>query len=151
MAPRLSKSQRNKLQDVITANLEGKEAIDDNVIAAIINCSTRTVRKARSNILQHGTIDVPGGAPGRPREVTENMWLALKGELEQNPCMSQQHMADYLYKQFGADVSRFNIGRTLKRFGWKVTQNIAKERRQDLRDDYMERRCDKRFTLTTIG
>lgn len=56
--------------------------------------------------------------------------------------MSQQAMADFLYEQYHFKVSRFTIGRTLKRAGWtkKVTQNIAKERNQDLRDDYIERR-----------
>lgn len=51
-------------------------------------------------------------------------------------------MADFLHKQYGVNVSRFTIGRTLKRAGWtkKVTQNVAKERSQDLRDDYIERR-----------
>ncbi|KAF6789676.1 TPR domain-containing protein [Colletotrichum sojae] len=51
-------------------------------------------------------------------------------------------MADFLHNQYQFKVSRFTIGRTLKRAGWtkKVTQNIAKERNQDLRDDYIERR-----------
>lgn len=79
---------------------------------------------------------------GRPREVIENMWLALQNRLERNPCMSQQAMADFIYKQYQFKISRFTIGRTLKRAGWtkKVTQNIAKERNQNLRDDYIERR-----------
>ncbi|KAH6970505.1 hypothetical protein BKA56DRAFT_167057 [Ilyonectria sp. MPI-CAGE-AT-0026] len=38
--------------------------------------------------------------------------------------MSQQDMADFLHNQYRVRVSRFTIGRTLKRAGWtkKVTQ-----------------------------
>lgn len=56
--------------------------------------------------------------------------------------MSQQDMADFLYKQYYVNVSQFTLGRTLKRARWakKVMQNIAKERNQDLQDDYIERR-----------
>lgn len=143
MAPKLSKIQRSELQSIIISKLQGNEAITDAEIARnIVPCSTRTMRKARSNILRHGSLDPPRKVMGRPREVTENMWLALQNRLERNPCMSQQAMADFLYEQYHFKVSRFTIGRTLKRAGWtkKVTQNIAKERNQDLRDDYIERR-----------
>jgi hypothetical protein len=70
------------------------------------------------------------------------MCLALQNELDQDPCKSQEAQADVLHKQYGVNLSRSTIGRTLKRVGWtkKVTQNIAKERNQDLRDDYIERR-----------
>ena len=93
-------------------------------------------------ILECGTIDGPRQTTGRPREVTENMWLALKNELEQYPYMSQQAMADFLSKEYHINISRVMIGRTLKRYGWtkKVIQNVAKERNQNLRDDYIERR-----------
>ena len=143
MAPKLSNVQRSELQNIIISKLQGDEAVTDEEIAtAIISCSTRTVRHARRIILQNGTIGAPQKTTGRPREVTENMWLALKDQLDQNPCMSQQDMADFLYKQYRISISRVTIGRTLKRRGWtkKATQNIAKERSQNLRDDYIERR-----------
>ncbi|KAK1839987.1 TPR domain-containing protein [Colletotrichum chrysophilum] len=113
MAPKLSKVQRSELQSIII-----------------------------TNIIRHGTIDPPRKVMGRPRGVTENMWLALQNQLERNPCMSQQDMADFLHNHYQFKVLRFTIGRTLKRAGWtkKVTQNIAKERNQDLWDDYIERR-----------
>ncbi|KAH6988820.1 hypothetical protein BKA56DRAFT_652349 [Ilyonectria sp. MPI-CAGE-AT-0026] len=49
---------------------------------------------------------------------------ALQNQLDQYPCMSQQGMADFLHNQYRVRVSRFTIGRTLKRAGWtkKVTQ-----------------------------
>lgn len=56
--------------------------------------------------------------------------------------MSQQDMANFLHQEYGVKVSRSTISRTLMRVGWtkKVTRTIAKERSQDLRDDYIERR-----------
>ncbi|KAH8744547.1 hypothetical protein F5883DRAFT_476230, partial [Diaporthe sp. PMI_573] len=57
-------------------------------------------------------------AKGRPRSLTENMWLALKNQLKNNPCMSQQDMAYFLYKQYHTKLSRHTIGRALKRAGW---------------------------------
>lgn len=78
MAPKLSKIQRTELQDIIISKLQGKESITDNEIAkTIIPYTARTVRHARSNILRHGTIDAPRKTTGRPREVIENIWLAL--------------------------------------------------------------------------
>ncbi|KAF4473956.1 hypothetical protein CGGC5_v017186 [Colletotrichum fructicola Nara gc5] len=70
------------------------------------------------------------------------MWLALKNQLERNPCMSQQDMANFLFRQYQVKLSRCTIGRALKRAGWtkKATQNVAKEQSQDLRDDYIDRR-----------
>ncbi|KAF5520218.1 hypothetical protein CGCA056_v007814 [Colletotrichum aenigma] len=143
MAPTLSKIQRSELQSVIINKLQGNEVITDTEISrAIVPCTTRTIRTARSNILRHGTIDPPRKAMGRPKEMTENMWLALKNQLECSPCMSQQDTANFLFRQYQVKLSRCTIGRALKRAGWKkkVTQNVAKEQSQDLRDDYIDRR-----------
>jgi transposase len=143
MAPKLSKIQRAELENVIVNKLQGAEDVTDKEIArTIVPCSTRTIRTARSKILKHGRI-VSASRSGRPREVTENMWLALKHELDRDPCISQRAMADFLHsKDATVKVSRFTIGRELARRGWtkKVTRNIAKEQDQDLRDDYIERR-----------
>lgn len=143
MAPKLSKVQRTELENLIINKLQGVEAVTDKEIArTIVPCSTRTIRTARAKILKHGRI-VSAPRPGRPREVTENMWLALKNELDRDPCMSQQAMADFLHsKDATIKVSRFTIGRESERRGWtkKATRNVAKEQSQDLRDDYIERR-----------
>ncbi|KAJ3469716.1 hypothetical protein MRS44_003781 [Fusarium solani] len=143
MSPHLSKTQRIELEQVIKSKLEGKETITDEEIAkTIISCSTRTVRNARSNILRYGTIDAPRKVTDWSGVITENMWLALQDQLYRDPCMTQEGMAAFLSKKYLVDVSRFTIGRLLKRVRWtkKVTQNVAKERNQDLRDDYIERR-----------
>ncbi|CAI0652875.1 unnamed protein product [Colletotrichum noveboracense] len=147
MAPKLSKTQRVELQSIIVDKLQGKEVITDIEIAqAVVPCTTRTIRTARANILRHGTINPPRKAMGRPRVMTENMWLALKNQLERNPCMSQQDMANFLFRQYQVKLSRSTIGRAVKKAGLtkKVTQNVAKEQSQDLRDDYFERRSHYR-------
>ncbi|KZL80460.1 tpr domain-containing protein [Colletotrichum incanum] len=139
MPRKLSKSQRSELQSIIVSKLQGNEAITDAEIARnIVPCSTRTIRNARSNILRHGSVDPPRKAMGRPREVTENMWLALQNQLEKYPCMSQQAMADFLFEQYQYKVSRFTIGRMLKRAGWtkkylfgSVKNRIRKMSRED--------------------
>lgn len=143
MAPRLLKIQRTELEQVIVQKLEGREVITDEEIAHTIGrCTARSVRYARSNILQHGTIDAPRQATAWPGSMTENMWLALQDKLSWDPCMSQQDMDDFVNKKYRVNLSRYIIGRTLKRVGWtkKVTRNVAKECDQDLRDDYIERR-----------
>lgn len=56
--------------------------------------------------------------------------------------MTQQDMADFINTKYHVNLSRVTVGRMLKRVGWtkKVTQSVAKEQNQDLRDDYIERR-----------
>ena len=79
--PMLSKIQRTELQNIIISKLQGEEVITDKEIAkTIVPCTIRTIRNARSNILQYGTIDAPRMTTGRPREVTENLWLALQNQ-----------------------------------------------------------------------
>jgi len=53
--------------------------------------------------------------------------------------MRLDDMATFLREDFGVDATRFSIRRALKRPAWtqKVTQNVARERNQDLRDEYM--------------
>lgn len=50
-------------------------------------------------------------------------------------------MAVVLGKEFDADVIRFSIRRALKDPKWskKVTQNVARERNPDLRDEYVHK------------
>jgi transposase len=144
MAPRLSKIERKELQDTIISKFQGAETIKDSEIAKnIIPCSTRSIRNARTNILQYGTIDAPSKPLGRRRKITENMWLAIEHQLKQYPNTSQQALADLLYKEYDVKISRSAISRVLKRQEWtkKVVTTIAKERNQDLRDDYIDRRA----------
>jgi hypothetical protein len=132
MAPKLSKIQRTELENVIISKLQGIEVMTDKEIAnTVVPCTTRAIRTARAKILKNGRID-GNRKTGRPREVTEHMWLALQSQLEQNPCMSQQDMVNFLCKKDATiTISRFTIGRELKRRNWtkKVVQKIAKEQK----------------------
>lgn len=69
----------------------------------------RSVRGARSNITRHGTIDTPSKPVGRPREITENMMLALQAKLLDRASMSHQALADYLFQEYGVRVLRASI------------------------------------------
>jgi hypothetical protein len=53
--------------------------------------------------------------------------------------MRLSDMAAFLQKEFNVDVTRFSIRRALKDPKWskKVTQNVARERNLDLRDEYV--------------
>lgn len=89
MAPRLSKIQRTELEKVIVSKLQGEEVITDEAIAKKIGrCTARTVRNARFNILKYGTTDAPRQAVTWPRDMTENMWLALQDRLNRHPCIT---------------------------------------------------------------
>ena len=143
MAPKLSAKQRKVLEKVIVSKLQGVESINDEDIATdIVPCTARSVRNGRSNILKYGTINAPTTALGRPKEITENMWLAIRHELEQRPGLSQQQQANFLFKQYGVRVSRATIGRGLQResITKKVMDTVAKEQNQELRNFYIERR-----------
>jgi hypothetical protein len=52
-------------------------------------------------------------------------------------------LAEFLYKEYKVKISRFAIGRAIKQQKWgkKVMTTVAKERDQDLRDDYIDRRA----------
>lgn len=67
------------------------------------------------------------------------MLTALCAQLAVDPCMRLRDMATFLGAEFDVDVTRFSISRALRDAGWskKATQNVARERSQDLRDEYM--------------
>ncbi|KGQ02471.1 hypothetical protein BBAD15_g12315 [Beauveria bassiana D1-5] len=95
MAPNLSKIKLAELEQMIVSKLQGEGNITEEAIGGtIISCSTKTVQNRRSNILRYGTIDVPRDTVGRPKKITDNMWLALEAMNEVTP-MNQQSMANF--------------------------------------------------------
>ncbi|KGQ02282.1 hypothetical protein BBAD15_g12510 [Beauveria bassiana D1-5] len=142
MAPNLSKIKRVELQEVIISKLKGEEKIADEMIgSSIISCSAKTVRNARRNILQHGSIDAPRNNIGRPRKITDWMWHAID-EKNKETSMSFQAIANFLQTAFNVSVDRRTVSREMERRDWsgRKSQDVAKERDQDLRDDWIERR-----------
>ena len=138
MARKLARIQRKELQHIIISKDRGTLAITDEAIAQIFGCTTRTVRSTRTKI-RNGTIDRTPGPFGRPKQVTENMWMAIWRELRRRPSLSQQTQANFLFQLYGIRVSRSTIGRGVK---WtkKVMMTIAKEQNRELRDDWIYRR-----------
>lgn len=117
MAPNLSPIKRVELQQMIISKLQGEERVTDKAIGnTIVSCSTKTVQNARSNILRYGTIDAPRDLVGRPKKITDNMWLALEAMNDVTP-MNQQAMANFLKTAFYLDVDRRTVSREIKRRG----------------------------------
>ena len=151
MAPNLPKIKRAELECIVISKLKGEEDITDADIAqTIISCSDQSVRNARSNILKYGRIDAPRDNVGRPRKITDNMWLAIKAKNDQCPGMNHQAIADFLEEAFGVTVDRRTVAREMKRRDWtgRVPQEVARERDEDLRADFLVRRAN--YPLDTI-
>lgn len=111
----------------------------DAEIAKLAHCSARAVRRIRSNLLVFGTTKAPLTHGGRLKTIAPTMLTALLDQLAYNPCMRLADMANFLHGDFDTVVTRFSTGSALKDAGWsrKTTQNIAKERNPDLRDEYV--------------
>lgn len=64
--------------------------------------------------------------------------------------MNQQAMVNFFKLAFHLDVDRWTVSREIKRRGWSrhKSQYIAKERDDDLGDDFLERRS--RYPIDTI-
>ena len=139
MAPNLADSQHQVIRDMILSKSEGDKSLKDGEIANAANCSTRTVRHIRSNLLLFGSTKAPPNGSGRPKSISPPMLTALLDKLGSDPCMRLQDMAAFLNDEFEADVTHFSVSRALKGAGWsrKSTQNVANERNARLRDEYM--------------
>jgi transposase len=139
MAPNLALSKHVLIQNMISSKLQDDEALKDDDIAKIADCSDRAVRRIRSNLLLFGSTKAPSNGAGRPKTITPPMLTALYDQLSIDPCMHLSDMAAFLRKEFDVDVTRFSIRRALRDSKWskKVTQNVARERNPDLRDEYV--------------
>jgi transposase len=139
MAPNLALSTHDLIQNIISSKFQGDKALKDDDIAKIADCSDRTVRHIRSNLLLFGSTRALSNGARRPKTITPPILTALHDQLALDPCMRLNDMAAFLRKEFNADVTRFSIRRALKDPEWskKVTQNVARERNQDLRDEYV--------------
>jgi transposase len=140
MAPNLALSTHNLTQNMIDCKLHGDIVPTDDEVAKIAQCSTRTIRRHRSNYLVYGSTKAPSNGTGRPTTITPIMLSALREQLAVNSAMRLSDMATFLGEEFDVEVTRFSIRRALKKdAGWskKVTQNIAQERNPDLRDDFI--------------
>ncbi|KAK4119395.1 hypothetical protein N657DRAFT_540965, partial [Parathielavia appendiculata] len=139
IAPNLALHKRVLIQSIIGSKLKGNDGPKDNEIAEIAGCTDRAVRRIRSNLLRFGSTTAPPNGASRPKTVAPPMLTALFNQLSLNPCMRLEDVADFLRNEFDVDLTRFSISRALKKAKWskKCTQNVARERNPDLRDEYM--------------
>src|SRR6516162_10157123 len=139
MAPNLALSTHELTQNIINSKLQGDQGPTDDQTAKIARCSTRSIRRHRQNHLTFGSTKAPSNGAGRPKTITPSMLTALCDKLAILPCMRLEDMVDFLRGEFEVEVTRFSIRRALKDVDWskKATQNVAQERNQDLRDEYM--------------
>ena len=123
MSPNLALSKHVLIQNMINTKLQDDEALKDDDIAKIADCSVCAVRRIRSNLLLFGSTKAPSNGAGRPKAITPPMLTALYDQLSIDPCMRLSDIAAFLQKEFNVDVTRFSIRRALKDSKWskKVT------------------------------
>ena len=103
MAPNLTPSTHDLIQDMIDNKSRG-EALKDDGIANIARCSARTVRRTRPNLLAFGSTRALSNGAGRPKPISPHMLTALYDRLSVKPSMNLNDMADFLREEF--DVQR---------------------------------------------
>lgn len=163
MAPKLAESQHSLISDMLC-----RKSMKAHEIAAVAECSLRSVYAIRSNTRRYGSTTAPPIVGGRPRSITPVMLDALYEHLIEKPDLYHDEMALFLLDEFGIEVSTQSIGRTLRSKGWtkKKIRRIAKGRNADLRDFYHhnmegyrsdqlvfvdESGCDKRIGFRRTG
>ncbi|KAK4071307.1 hypothetical protein Purlil1_13461 [Purpureocillium lilacinum] len=139
MAPNLAVAQHFMIQEMLECRSRGEKRLTNRFIARHVGCSPRSISRHATNRRLFGSTKMPFNGAGRPNTITPVMLEALCDELDWDPCLLLREMVQFLLQEFGVDVSRFSVARALRKNGWtqKTTQIIAKERNQDLRDDYM--------------
>jgi transposase len=82
MAPNLTAIQHGLLQGMLL-----EATISDAEVAATVECSERSVRSARSNLLHFGSTRAPSNGGGRPAKITPPMKAALREHLLEKPTL----------------------------------------------------------------
>jgi transposase len=136
MAPRLARSQLA----LIEATMHDT-SLNDEQRAEIGECTTRTIRRIRSNTCCFGSPKAPSNGAGRPRSITPPMLDALCERLIEKPYLYQDEMVVFLWDEFEILVTTHSISRALASIRWskKIARRIAKERNADLRDFYLQK------------
>jgi len=124
MAPNLSATQHDLLRGMLL-----ETTISDADIAATVECSERSVRSARSNLLLFGSTRAPSNGGGRPAKITPPMKAALQEQLLEKPTLYQEEMVAFLKEKFGVQVARSSVGQVLNSMGWskKNARHVAQE------------------------
>ena len=80
MAPNLAVSQHAETHDMIISG-----ELEDREIARIAQCTERTIRRHRANVLCFGSTMAPRNRSGRPPSITSPMLAALREHLLEKP------------------------------------------------------------------
>lgn len=133
MAPRLEPSRIQLICDMLSCG----EKI--SYIASIAKCSQQAVCYIRSNLEHFDSARAPPIRAGRRRLITPFMLEALCDRLLEKPTLYLDEMAVFLWDEFDIYVSACCIRKTLASISWskKTVRQKAKERNQDLRDEYI--------------
>lgn len=95
MAPNLALSQHVLIQDIIESKLNGEQAPTDEAAAELATCTSRAIRRIRSNWLRFGSTKAPSNGAGRPKTITPPMLAALCDQVSLKPCMLLKDMATF--------------------------------------------------------
>lgn len=78
---------------MILSKSEGDKSLTNKEIARAANCSTRSVRRIRSNLLFFGSTKAPPNGGGRPKSISPLMLTALLEKLASEPSLRLEDMA----------------------------------------------------------
>lgn len=134
MAPNLAVAQRE-----LVYGMTASKEFTANQIAAVVGCSSRSVKAIRSNMRHFGKPRAPPtGLVGRRRLITSPMFDAVKEMLFQKPDRYLDEIAEFLRLDFSVAVSAATISRALAAQGWskKTIKRKAQEQSAELRDQY---------------
>lgn len=133
MAPNLAPSKLELISDMIHSR-----ELSVSQMARAAGCNRRTILRISSNIKIFGSAKAPPNKGGRPRSVTPVMLEALCEHLIEKPNLYLHEMAIFLWDEFAIQAATSSISRVLASKGWskKTVRVKARERNQDLRDEY---------------
>jgi transposase len=131
MAPHLAQSQRAQLYNMIQSS-----SLHDGEIADLASCSKRTVTRVRANMRAFGTPCAPRATVRQRSHILPHVLEALLDRLLLKPDLYLDEMAEFIWDEYGLDVSVDSVRRSLKACDWskKKTRRVACERDPDLRD-----------------
>lgn len=110
--------------------------LTDREIAQMTQCSERTIRRHRANLMCFGSTSAPRHRSGRPSSITSPMLAALREHLLEKPDEDLDGMVLFIWDEFGKLLSRWSVRRALSSIAWspKAMRRIARGRSADLRD-----------------
>jgi len=113
----------------------------DSEITTHIRVAERTIRRYRQNLRLFGQLNRPNGGGGRPRQLSSQIEDALFEFLTESPDVYYSEMLWFIFDEFGVVTTERTVRRVLRKRQWsrKVMRQVAKQRSQYLREDWIAR------------